>query len=68
MCDTKASRAVEDVVKDVRKLSSVLRRFDVHLDEAPNLSDLRRALGNPIETAQTVEEQIVKVSISRASA
>jgi ParB/RepB/Spo0J family partition protein len=61
-------RAVEDVVKDVRKLSSVLRRFDVDLYEAPNLSDLRRALGNLIETAQTVEEQIVAVSIQKASA
>jgi hypothetical protein len=61
-------RAVEDVVKDVRKLSSTLRRFDVGLYEAPNLSDLRRALGNLIETAQTVEEGIVTVSIEKASA
>lgn len=60
-------RAVEDVVKDVRKLSSSLRRFKVDFYEAPNLSDLRRALGNLIEVAQTLEEQIVAVSVKKAS-
>jgi ParB family transcriptional regulator, chromosome partitioning protein len=60
-------RAVEDVVKDVRKLSSSLRRFEVDFYEAPNLSDLRRALGNLIDVAQTLEEQIVAVSVKRAA-
>jgi hypothetical protein len=60
-------RAVEDVVKDVRKLSSSLRRFKVDFYEAPNLSDLRRALGNLIEVAQTLETQIVEVSVKKAA-
>jgi ParB/RepB/Spo0J family partition protein len=60
-------RAVEDVVKDVRKVSSALRRFKVDLYEVPNLTDLRRALGNLIEVAQGLEEQIVAVSVKKAS-
>jgi ParB/RepB/Spo0J family partition protein len=60
-------RAIEDVVKDVRKLSSSLRRFKVDLYEAPNLADLRRALGNLIDVAQGVEEEIVAVSVEKAA-
>jgi ParB/RepB/Spo0J family partition protein len=60
-------RAVEEVVKDVRKLSSSLRRFNVDMYEAPNLTDLRRALATLIDVAQTLEEEIVTVSINKAS-
>lgn len=60
-------RAVEDVVKDVRRLSSTLRRFDVDMHAAPNLGDLRRALGVLMDTAQTLEEKIVSVTIQKAA-
>jgi ParB/RepB/Spo0J family partition protein len=60
-------RAVEDLVKEIRHLSSDLRRFDVDLHEAPNLHDLRRALASLIDVAQGVEERIVAVSIEQAS-
>lgn len=60
-------RAVEDVVKDVRKLSSSLRGFDVDMYAAPNLTDLRRALSTLMDVAQGLEEKIVAVSIKRAA-
>lgn len=60
-------RAVEDLVKQIRHLSSDLRRFDVDLHEAPNLHDLRRALASLIDVAQGVEERNVSVSIEQAS-
>lgn len=61
-------RAVEEVVKDVRKISSSLRRFDVDMYEAPNLGDLRRALSALIDVAQGLEEKILAVSMSKISA
>jgi ParB/RepB/Spo0J family partition protein len=60
-------RAVEDLVKEIRHLSSDLRRFDFDLHETPNLHDLRRALATLIDVAQSVEEKIVAVSIEQAS-
>jgi ParB/RepB/Spo0J family partition protein len=60
-------RAVEDVVKDVRKLASSLRRFEVDMHEAPNLTDLRRALSTLIDVAQGLEEQIVTVSVRKVA-
>lgn len=60
-------RAIEDLVKQIRHLSSDLRHFDVDLHEAPNLHDLRRALASLIDVAQGVEEKIVSVSIEQAS-
>jgi ParB/RepB/Spo0J family partition protein len=59
-------RAVEDLVKEIRHLSSDLRRLDVDLHQAPNLNDLRRALGTLIDTAQAVEQRIVEVSITKS--
>jgi len=58
-------RAVEDLVKEILHLSSGLRRFDTDFHEAPNLNDLRRALGTLIDTAQTVEQRIVEVSMGK---
>jgi hypothetical protein len=60
-------RAVEEIVKDVRKMSSTLRRFEVDMHEAPNLMDLRRALGSLIDVAQGLEEKIVSVSLKKAA-
>lgn len=61
-------RAVEDLVKEIRHVSSELRRFGiVNLKETPNLHDLRRALASLIDTAQGIEEKIVAVSIEQAS-
>ena len=61
-------RAVEDLVKQMRHLSSDLRRFGVvSLKETPNLHDLRRALVSLIDAAQGLEENIVAVSIEQAS-
>jgi ParB/RepB/Spo0J family partition protein len=60
-------RAVEDLVKEIRHLSSGLRRFSVDYHETPNLNDLRRALVTLIDTAQGVEEKIVAVSIEQTS-
>ena len=53
-------RAVEDLVKQTRHLSSDLK-------ETPNLHDLRRALVSLIDAAQGLEENIVAVSIEQAS-
>lgn len=58
-------RAVEDVVKDLQKVSSSLRRFDVDMYEAPNLMDLRRALSTLIDAAQGLEEKIVAVTVEK---
>jgi ParB/RepB/Spo0J family partition protein len=60
-------RAVEDLVKQIHHLNSDLRVFDVDLYEAPNLSDLRKALFSLMETAQDLEGRIVDVTISRAA-
>lgn len=61
-------RAVEDLVKEIRHLSSELRRFDVvKLNDTPNLHDLRRALALLIDTAQGIEEKIVAVTIEQSS-
>jgi hypothetical protein len=60
-------RAVEDLVKQIHHLNSDLRAFDVDLYEAPNLSDLRRALSSLMETAQGLEGRIVNVTIAKAA-
>jgi ParB/RepB/Spo0J family partition protein len=61
-------RAVEDLVKRIRSLSSDLRVFDVDLYAAPNLEDLRRALAGLIDTAQGIERRIVDVKVSARAA
>jgi ParB/RepB/Spo0J family partition protein len=61
-------RAVDEVVKDVRKIGNSLRRFDVDLYEAPNLADLRRALSSLIDVAQALEEKILTVSMQKVTA
>ena len=58
---------LHNIVKDVRKMSSTLRRFDVDMYEAPNLMDLRRALGVLIDVTQGLEEKIVSVSLHKAA-
>jgi len=60
-------RAVENLVKQIHNLSSDLRSFDTNLHEAPNRSDLRRALASLIETAQGLERKIVDVTIAKVA-
>jgi ParB/RepB/Spo0J family partition protein len=60
-------RAVDDLVNEIRQLNSGLRTVDVDLYEAPNLSDLGRALASLIENAQGLEGRIVDVTITRVA-
>lgn len=57
-------RAVEDLVKEIRHLSSELRKFGVDLKVTPNMHDLRRALVTLIDEAQGVEERIVAATVT----
>ena len=59
---------MEDLIKQIHHLNSDLRAFDVDLYEAPNLSDLRRALVGMMATAQRLEGRIVDVTITKVAA
>jgi ParB/RepB/Spo0J family partition protein len=58
-------RAVEDLVKRIMSLNSDLRAFTVDLHEAPNITELRRALASLIDTGQRLEQKIVGVTIDQ---
>jgi hypothetical protein len=57
-------RAVEGLVRDIGGLNSRLMLFSVDLRAAPNLADLRKALGKLISTAQGLESKIIDVRLS----
>jgi hypothetical protein len=57
-------RAVQDLVRDVNSLNTRLRMTAVDLSAAPNLTDLRKALGKLIETAQSLETKIVEIRLA----
>jgi ParB family chromosome partitioning protein len=57
-------RAVEELVRDVNSLNSRLKMTSVDLAAAPNLTDLRKALGKLIDTAQGLEAQIIEIRLS----
>jgi ParB/RepB/Spo0J family partition protein len=56
-------RAVEDITRDVLKVERELRRFEVDLEAAPNLDELRRGLVKLIETAQNLEVKILEATM-----
>jgi ParB/RepB/Spo0J family partition protein len=56
-------RAVEDLVRDVNSLNSRLKTTAIDLTAAPNLTDLRQALGKLIGTAQGLEAKIVEIRL-----
>jgi len=57
-------RAVEDLVRDIKSVNTRLKAFAVDLSAAPNLVELRQALGKLIDTAQSLETQILDVTLS----
>jgi ParB/RepB/Spo0J family partition protein len=58
-------RAVEELVRDINSLNSRLKMFTADLEAAPNLTDLRKALGKLIGTAQDFEAQIIDIRLSK---
>jgi len=53
-------------VRDVNSLNSRLRTTSIDLAAAPNLTDLRQALGKLIGTAQDLEAKIVEIRLSES--
>lgn len=58
-------RKTEGLARNLRRTSKELEAFDVDLEEVPNLRELRAALGQVIDAAQTLEGDVVHVLIAK---
>jgi ParB/RepB/Spo0J family partition protein len=58
-------RKIEALIKDLRRLEREIRLFNVDLEVAPNLRELRRALSGHIDAAQALEERVFEALLRK---
>jgi ParB/RepB/Spo0J family partition protein len=59
-------RKVEGLSKELRKVTTEIRRFNVKLADAPNLRELRGALVAMMDAAQVLEERVVEAILTKS--
>jgi ParB/RepB/Spo0J family partition protein len=58
-------RKTEGLARNLRRTSKEIEAFDVDLEEVPNLRELRAALGQLIDAAQDLEQDVVKALLAK---
>ena len=58
-------RKTEGLARNLRRTSKEIEAFDVDLEEVPNLRELRAALGQLIDAAQNLEQDVVQALLAK---